>query len=46
MESFKPGTRPPDVFSVIGFADDMIRGQINITPDANRAVISGTGGLF
>lgn len=46
MESFKPGTSPPDVFSVIGFADDMIRGQINITPDANRAVISGTGGLF
>lgn len=46
MEAFKPGTNPPDVFSVIGFADDMIRGKINVTPDANRAVLSGTGGLF
>ncbi len=39
MEAFKPGTSPPDVFSVIGFAGDMIRGQISITPDANREVI-------
>jgi penicillin-binding protein 1A len=46
MEAFKPGTNPPDVFSVIGFADDMIRGQISISPDANRAVLSGTGGLY
>lgn len=46
MEAFKPGTSPPDVFSVIGFADDMIRGQINITPDANRGLVDGTGGLF
>ena len=46
MEAFKPGTNPPDVFSVIGFADDMISGQISITPDANRAVLSGTGGLY
>ena len=46
MEAFKPGTNPPDAYSVIGFADDMIRGKINVTPDANRAVISGTGGLF
>jgi len=45
-EAFKPGTSPPDVFSVIGFADDMINGQISITPDANRAVLSGTGGLY
>ncbi len=46
MEAFKPGTSPPDAFSVIGFADDMIRDQINITPDANRGLIDGTGGLF
>ena len=46
MEAFKPGTNPPDAYSVIGFADDLIRGKINVTPDANRAVISGTGGLF
>lgn len=46
MEAFKPGTSPPDVYSVIGFADDMIRGQLSATPDANRSVIEGTGGLF
>ena len=46
MEAFKPGTSPPDIFSVIGFADDMIRGQIAITPDANRALKDGTGGLY
>ena len=46
MEAFKPGTSPPDVFSIIGFADDMISGQISISPDANRAVVDGTGGLF
>jgi len=46
MEAFKPGTNPPDVFSVIGFADDMIRGQISVSPDANRGIIDGTGGLF
>ncbi len=46
MEAFKPGTSPPDVYSVIGFADDMIRGQLNVSPDANRAVLSGTGGLY
>ncbi|MCB1459739.1 MAG: penicillin-binding protein, partial [Nitratireductor sp.] len=46
MEAFKPGTAPPDVYSVIGFADDMIRDRLTVSPDANRAVLSGTGGLY
>ncbi|MFZ1813035.1 MAG: penicillin-binding protein 1A [Rhizobiaceae bacterium] len=46
LEAFKPGTAPPDVYSVIGFADDMIRDRLTVSPDANRAVLSGTGGLY
>ncbi|MEZ5872248.1 MAG: penicillin-binding protein 1A [Nitratireductor sp.] len=46
MEAFKPGTAPPDVYSVIGFADDMIRDRLTVSPEANRAVLSGTGGLY
>ncbi len=46
LEAFKPGTAPPDRFSVIGFADDLFIGDTNVSPSANRAVISGTGGLY
>ena len=46
LEAFKPGTSPPSVYSVIGFADDMIRDRLTVSPDANRAVLSGTGGLY
>jgi penicillin-binding protein 1A len=46
MEAFKPGTRPPDTFSVIGFEEDLARGSLTLTPQANRAVVSGTGGLY
>ncbi|MCB1465199.1 MAG: penicillin-binding protein, partial [Nitratireductor sp.] len=46
LEAFKPGTAPPDVYSVIGFADDIIRDRLTVSPDANRAVLSGTGGLY
>lgn len=46
LEAFKPGTAPPSVYSVIGFADDMIRDRLTVSPDANRAVLSGTGGLY
>ena len=46
MEAFKPGTSPPDVYSVIGFANDLLEGNASISPSANRAVISGTGGLY
>ena len=46
LEAFKPGTSPPDVYSVIGFADDLLSGNLTVSPDANRAVLSGTGGLY
>ena len=46
MEAFKPGTSPPDRFSVIGFEEEFDRGSLTVTPQANRAVVSGTGGLY
>ncbi|MEO0329090.1 MAG: penicillin-binding protein 1A [Pseudomonadota bacterium] len=46
MEAFKPGTSPPDRYSVIGFADDMAIGTSSVSPAANRAVTLGTGGLY
>ncbi len=46
LEAFKPGTRPPTTLSVIGFEEDLARGSLTVTPQANRAVVSGTGGLY
>jgi penicillin-binding protein 1A len=50
MEAFKPGTAPPDNYSVIGVADaDQSRGgpQGGPPPDAgNLFMRSGTGGLY
>ena len=47
MEAFKPGTGPSDIYSVIGM-DDIATGAdiTNVSPQANRAVVSGTGGLY
>jgi penicillin-binding protein 1A len=45
LEAFKPGTAPPNSYSVIGYQDSM--GQpLTVSPDADRAVITGTGGLY
>ncbi|HEY4820311.1 MAG TPA: penicillin-binding protein 1A [Xanthobacteraceae bacterium] len=41
LEAFKPGTAPPDSAAIIGSADGP-----GVTPDADRAVRSGTGGLY
>ncbi|GGF65558.1 penicillin-binding protein [Azorhizobium oxalatiphilum] len=41
LEGFKPGTAPPDSYSVIG-AD----ASVGVSPEADRAVRSGTGGLY
>ena len=43
LEAFKPGTAPPDSYSVIGDASPR---ALTSTPDADRAVGSGTGGLY
>lgn len=50
LEAFKPGTAPPDNYSIIGVAD--AEGAppsgygYGISPDAERAVRSSTGGLY
>ncbi|MEP9369302.1 penicillin-binding protein 1A [Xanthobacter sp. VNH20] len=42
LEAFKPGTAPPDSYSVIGASD----APLTVTPEADRAVRTGTGGLY
>jgi penicillin-binding protein 1A len=41
LEAFKPGTAPPDSYSIIGYS-----GGAGVTPEAERAVGAGTGGLY
>ncbi len=53
LEAFKPGTAPPDNYSVVGSDGDSGDGRdfrrswgVGVSPDADRAVRSGTGGLY
>jgi len=47
LEAFKPGTAPPDGYSVVGYGDAEGRPiGAGVSPDADRAVRSGTGGLY
>jgi penicillin-binding protein 1A len=47
LEAFKPGTAPPDNYSVIGYSDQQqpqeSPGFFGASPDADRAVRRGTG---
>jgi penicillin-binding protein 1A len=45
LEAFKPGTAPPSTYSVIGYQDSM-GVPVPVSPEADRAVASGTGGLY
>ncbi len=45
IEAFKPGTAPPDNYSIVGYTDSDGR-PLAVSPDADRAVRSGTGGLY
>ena len=46
VEAFKPGTGPADVYSVIGMEYlDTEHGEA-ISPEASRAIMSGSGGLY
>jgi penicillin-binding protein 1A len=45
LEAFKPGTSPPDNYSIIG-AESANGGQLPVSPDADRAIRTGTGGLY
>ncbi|MGD9845954.1 MAG: penicillin-binding protein 1A [Variibacter sp.] len=47
LEAFKPGTAPPDNYSVVGYSDpNAPPGYGGVSPEADRAVRSGTGGLY
>jgi penicillin-binding protein 1A len=47
LEAFKPGTAPPDTYSVVGYSDQDNGGRpVAVSPDADRAIRSGTGGLY
>ena len=47
LEAFKPGTAPPDNYSVIGVADADGRTMLQPSPDADRSLFrQGTGGLY
>ncbi|WP_173931857.1 penicillin-binding protein 1A [Chelativorans sp. Marseille-P2723] len=46
MEAFKPGTGPADAYWVIGMDELGTERARNISPQANRAITSGAGGLF
>jgi penicillin-binding protein 1A len=45
LEAFKPGTAPPDNYSVVGVTDAEGR-QVGVSPEVDRAVRTGTGGLY
>ena len=45
LEAFKPGTSPPADYSIIGFQDSM-GVPLTVSPEADRAVVTGTGGLY
>ena len=45
LEAFKPGTSPPDDYSIIGMTDGYGR-TLTVSPEADAAVTSGTGGLY
>jgi penicillin-binding protein 1A len=46
LEAFKPGTAPPDGYSIVGYSDGEGRPPGMIPPEADRAIRTGTGGLY
>ncbi|QXX73716.1 penicillin-binding protein 1A [Methylovirgula sp. HY1] len=44
LEAFKPGTQPPD--SVYAGVGDQMPRVLSVSPDADRAAGTGTGGLY
>ena len=45
LEAFKPGTAPPSTYSIIGYQDQMGI-PTSVSPEADRALATGTGGLY
>jgi penicillin-binding protein 1A len=46
LEAFKPATAPPDNSAILGYGDGGQPFGGGVSPDAGRAVRSGTGGLY
>jgi penicillin-binding protein 1A len=46
LEAFKPGTAPPDNYAIDSFSEAGGGRQMTVSPDADRAIRSGTGGLY
>ena len=48
LEAFKPGTAPPDSYSVIGLSDESGTpyGQQGVTPETQRQIGRGPHGLW
>jgi penicillin-binding protein 1A len=50
LEAFKPGTAPPDSYSVVGNSDNPglppPPQPYGVPPDSDRAIRNGTGGLY
>jgi penicillin-binding protein 1A len=44
LEAFKPGTAPPDNYALDSFGGE--GRPMTVSPDADRAIRSGTGGLY
>ena len=44
-KAFKPGQEPPSSYSIIGYQDEFGR-PLTVSPEADRAVNQGTGGLY
>ncbi|ESR25081.1 Multimodular transpeptidase-transglycosylase [Lutibaculum baratangense AMV1] len=45
LEAFKPGQEPPSSYSVIGYRDTQGQ-EVTVSPEVDRAVQSGSGGLY
>src|SRR5690348_8700413 len=52
LEAFKPGTAPPDNYAVVGYGNGQTDAPPpdgrtwSVSPEAGRAIRSGTGGLY
>lgn len=46
LEAFKPGTAPPSQTDVIGYSSALGGAPITSSREVDRAIISGTGGLY
>jgi penicillin-binding protein 1A len=46
LEAFKPGTAPPDNYAGFGATPESEGRSFGVSPDADRMIRSGTGGLY